>query len=152
MLPRDVADITSTAPRAIEWLAGANPSWRNTRTPSAGIAQATAPARFRPPARDIAAAITANAAAAATQIHALVEVAQASAASSAASFIRWRAALSAAAVSRAVRRGSVTAEPDVNRNTGLRISRATARRACRVLGARAYTHAATMTPISALNA
>ena len=58
---------------------------------------------------------TPKAAAATTHIHALVEVTQASAASSAAIFIRPRTAARADAVSSAVRSGSMTADPEVNR-------------------------------------
>src|SRR5438067_186159 len=152
MLPRAVADITSTAPRAIEWPTGAKPNWRKTSTPSAGTAQATAPALLRPAERDLTASMAANAAATATHIQALVEVMHANAASRAASFIRFRTAARPDAVSRAVRSGSTTAEPDVNRNTGFRTRRATADRAWRMFGARAYTPAAVTTPSSALNA
>src|SRR5256886_12894749 len=140
-LPRAVADTASTVPRAIEWLAGANPSCRKTRAPRAGTAQPRAAARRRRPALDRIAAIRASAAAAVTQIQALVDVTHAMAASRAASFMRPLTAARAAPETRAVISGSTTAEPDVNRNTGLSIRRTTAKRACLTFGARRETQA-----------
>src|SRR5207253_10953900 len=91
-LPRADADSTSTAPRATEWLAGAKPNCRNRRTASDGTAHATAAPRDLAPARARMISTTAKTAAATTHIHALVEVTQASAARSAATFIRPRTA------------------------------------------------------------
>ena len=86
---------------------------------------------------------------AATQIQALVAVMHASAASRAATFIRPRTAARAPAVSSAVSSGSTTADPDVNRKTGLSASSATASRAWRAFGARAYTQARVTSPSKA---
>ncbi len=123
-------------PRATEWLAGEKPSWRSTSNPTAGTAQPTAP-RERSRLRERTSSTAANATAAATQIHALVEVMTAAAARNAATFIRPLTAASPAPVSRVVTSGSTTADPDVNRKTGFTTSSAVAMRACRALGARA---------------
>ncbi len=104
---------------------------------NAGTAQAIARAPARPAVRDLSISKTVNAAVAATHTHAFVAVTHASAASSAASFMRPRTAASAPAMRRAVSRGSATAEPEVKRKTGLSTSSPTARRACRTLGASA---------------
>ncbi len=69
------------------------------------------------------------------QIQALVAVTAASAASSAARRMRRWTAASAAPTRRAVSNGSTTAEPEVNRKTGLSTSMITAMRPCRTLGA-----------------
>src|SRR5438067_11164695 len=111
-LPRADADITSIEPRATEWPAGANPSWRNTSTAIPGTAHATAEVRERTPARDLAASARAKMAAATIHTQALVEVTQASAASRAAIFIRPLVAATAEVTRRAVNSGSTTAEPD----------------------------------------
>jgi len=58
-LPRTEADIASTVPRAIEWPAGAKPSWRTKTAASAGIAHVTARARKPPADLDLTASITA---------------------------------------------------------------------------------------------
>src|SRR5256885_13297285 len=100
-LPRAVADTTSTVPRAIEWLAGANPNWRITRAPSAGTAQPKAVARRWRPDLDRIAAISVNAAAAVDQIQAFVNLTHAMAASREASFIRPLAAAKADATTNA---------------------------------------------------
>src|SRR5258705_226604 len=99
--------------------------------------------RRRPPGArfDLAQSRPYRPAAAAIQIQALVELAAASAARSAASLKRPRVAASAAAMSSVVTRGSTTAEPEVNRKTGLRASRTTAITLCRLVGAIAYTQA-----------
>ena len=99
------------------------------------MAHATARVRELPADLDRTVSITPYVTAAAIQIQALVDVTHARIASSAASFMRPRTAASAPAIRSAVSIGSTTAEPDVNRNTGLSTSRATARRAWRTFGA-----------------
>ena len=85
MLPRVVAEATSSEPRATEWVAGAKPSWRKTSTAIAGTAHAMA-GQPRPAGARLRNSSTAvNAATAAIQIQALVAVTHANAASVAAS-------------------------------------------------------------------
>src|SRR4029077_6533462 len=137
MLPLVVADATSIEPRATEWLAAAKPSWRKTSTATAGTAHATAGNRRLNGARLRTSSNAARPVTAAIQIQALVAVKDASTARSAATFIRPRTAARAPAVSSAVKRGSTTADPDVNKKTGFSARSTTERRAWRAFGARA---------------
>src|SRR5258706_15449965 len=137
MLPRVVADATSSVPRATEWLAGAKPSWGKTSPARAGTAHATAGNLRLKGACLRTSSKAAKPATAPIQIQALVAVRHASTARRAATFIRPRTAARAPAVKSAVRRGSTTADPDVKRKTGFRARRTTDRRAWRALGARA---------------
>src|SRR4030088_3612450 len=115
MLPRVVADITSTVPRASEWLAGANPSWSKTSNATAGVAQAIPGMRDRTADLFLRVSNKAKATAATIQIQALVAVTAASAARMAAIFIRLRTAANPAPARRVVNKGSATADPDVKR-------------------------------------